>query len=80
MFSLRLSNKHFLIWLLINPPHLKYVATLRCNLSLMACFADFNVSQGNVTTHARCGGIVNIHLITNLSRDLPVNFFKSVKI
>jgi len=46
----------------------------------MACFADFNVSQGNVTTHARCGGIVNIHLITNLSRDLPVNFFKSVKI
>jgi len=36
------------------------VATLPCNLSL-ACFADINVSQGNVATHARCGGIFNIH-------------------
>ena len=26
------------------PPHLKCVATLPCNLSLMACFADINVS------------------------------------
>jgi len=42
----------------------------------MACFADVNVSQGNVTTHARCGGIFNIHSTTNLSRNLPVkNFF-----
>jgi len=32
----RLSNKSFLIWLLTTPPHLKYVATLPCNLSLMA--------------------------------------------
>jgi len=30
----------FLIWLLRNSPHLQYVATLSCNLSLMACFAD----------------------------------------
>jgi len=35
----RLSNKPFLIWLLITPPHLKYVATLACNLSLLACFS-----------------------------------------
>jgi len=35
---IRLSNKHFLIWLLTTPPHLKYVATLPCNLSLIACF------------------------------------------
>ena len=34
----RLSNKPFLIWLLTTPPHLKYVATLPCNLSLIACF------------------------------------------
>jgi len=34
-FSLRLSNKPFLIWLLTTPQHLKYVATLLCNLSLM---------------------------------------------
>jgi len=38
-FTRRLSNKPFLIWLLITPPHLKYVATLSCNLSSMACFA-----------------------------------------
>ena len=44
----------------ITPPHLKYVATLPCNLSLMACFAYTNVSQGIVATYARCGGIFNI--------------------
>ena len=41
----RLSNKPFLIWLLTTAPQVRYVATLRCNLSLMACFADINVSQ-----------------------------------
>jgi len=53
-FTQRLSNKPFLIWLLTTPPHLKYVATLPCNLPLMACFADVNVSQGSVATYARC--------------------------
>ena len=47
----RLSNKPFLIWLL---------TTLPCNLSLVACFADINVSQGSVATYARCDGIFNI--------------------
>jgi len=28
IFTRRLSNKPFLIWLLITPPHLKYAATL----------------------------------------------------
>jgi len=51
-FTLGLSNKPFLIWLLTAPPHIKYVATLLCNLSLMACFSDINVSQGSVTTYA----------------------------
>ena len=37
----RLSNKPFLIWLLTTPPYLKYVATLRCNLSLTACSLVF---------------------------------------
>ena len=47
----------------------------------MACFADINVSQGSVATYARCGGIFNILLTTNLPKNLPVNFFsKSVKI
>ena len=31
-------QKTFLIWLLATPPHLKHVATLPCNLSLIACF------------------------------------------
>jgi len=38
----------------------------------MACFADINVSQGSVATHARCVGIFNIRLTTNLQRNLPV--------
>ena len=56
-FTDRLSNKPFLIWLLTTPPHLKYVATLPCNLSLMACFANINISQVSVATYARCGWI-----------------------
>ena len=44
-FTLRLSNKPQLIWLLTTPPPLKYAVTLGCNLSLMACFADINVSH-----------------------------------
>jgi len=73
-----LSNKPFLVWSLTTPSHLKYVATLSCNLSLTACFADINVSQGSVATYARCGGMFNIHLTANLL--FPVEeFCKSVK-
>ena len=72
--SHRLKYKPFLIQLLTTPAHLEYVATLLLNLSLMACFADTNVSQGSVATRARCGGIFNIHLTANLSRNLPVIF------
>ena len=36
----RLGNKPFLIWLSKTPPHLQHVATLHCDLSLMACFAE----------------------------------------
>jgi len=70
-FTLTLINKLFLIWLLTTPPHLKYVATLPCNLSLTARFADSNVSQGSVATYARCGGIFDIHLTAHLPRNLP---------
>jgi len=56
-------------------PHLAYVAILFCNLSLMACFAGINVSQGSVTTYAKCGGIFSIHLTADLLRNLPVKFF-----
>ena len=74
----RLSNKHFLIWLLTTPLGLHYVATLPCNLSLMTCLADINVSQGSVA-NARCGGIFDIHLATNLPRNLPVKLFNRLK-
>ena len=61
------------------PPHLKYIPTLPCNLSLMACFADTNVSQGSVATYARCGGIFNMHLTANLRRNLPVKVFNRLR-
>jgi len=38
IFTDRLSNKPFLIWLLTTTPNLKYVATLHCNLLLIGCF------------------------------------------
>jgi len=70
----------FLIWLLTTQPHLKYVYTLPCNLLLVACFGDINVSQGSVATYASCGGIFNVHATANLPRNLPVKIFcKSVK-
>ena len=73
-FTPTLSNKLVLIWLLTTRPHLKYAAKLPCNLSLMACFADINVSQGSVATYAKCGWIFigPIHLTANLPRNLPV--------
>ena len=61
--------------------HLKYAATLTCNLSLMACFADNNVSQGSVATYAKCCGIFEKHLNANLPGNLLVKKFgKSVNI
>ena len=46
---------HFLHLLAVCWPsaqvHLKYLATLPCDLSLMACFADINASQGSVATY-----------------------------
>ena len=75
-FTHKLSDKPFLIRLLTTSSHLKYVATLPCNLSLMACFAYIIVSQGSAATYARCDGSVNIHLTTNLPRNFAVNFLK----
>ena len=69
-FTHRLSNKTYLIRLLTTPPHLRYVATLPCNLSLMACFADISVSQGSAATYATCVAVFNIHLTANLLRNL----------
>ena len=59
--------------------HLMYAATLPCDLSLMASFADINVSQGTVATYAGCGGIFSIHLTTDLPRNLPANFLNRLR-
>jgi len=67
-FTRRFSNNLFLIWLLKTPPHFNYVATLPCNLALMACFTYINVSLGSVATYARCGGIFDVHLTANFPR------------
>ena len=75
-FTYRLGSKPFIIWLLTTPLYPKYVATLPCNFSIMACFADVNVSQGSVATYARCGGSFIIHLSTNLPRNFPVKFLE----
>jgi len=46
----------------------------------MACFADINVSQGSVATHATGGGVFDIYVPANLPRNLPVKkFLKSDK-
>ena len=63
------------------PPHLAYVATLPCNLSLMACFADINVSQGSVAYISNVWWDFNNRLTANLPRNLPVKkFLKSVTV
>ena len=59
----RLSRSKGRLWHILGLP-------CRPNLSLMARFADINVSQGGVATHARCGGMFNMHLTTNLLRNL----------
>ena len=50
-------------------------------MSLLACFADINVSQGSVATYAKCGRTFSMRLIANLPRKLAAKKFgKSVTI
>ena len=56
-----------------NPPHLKYVTAVPCNLSLITTFvgecrsfSDINVPQGSVATHMRCDGIFSKWFAANL--------------
>jgi len=44
-------------------------------MSLLACFAGINVSQGSVATYAKCDGIFDIQLTANLPGNLPVKMF-----
>jgi len=68
-FTGRLSNKPFLM-VIHNLPHFKYVATLPCNLSLIACFLTL-IFHKVVWQHVRCCGIFNNHFIANLLENQP---------
>jgi len=73
-------TKYSSILIFFHSLHLKYVATLPFNLSLMACFADINVSQGSVATYARCDGMFTTHLNANLLRNLAVKRFDRIMV
>ena len=71
-FTGRQSSKPVLIWLFTILPHLRYVTTVRCNLSLVTslvcdfhAFSGTNVLQGSAATHMRCGGIFNKYFAAN---------------
>ena len=78
----RLSSKPFLIWLLTTPPHFQYVATLPCNLSSVARFADINVSQGSVATYLEdfCVGSGSEDRYSDDGRPTPVQFSKQLAV
>ena len=57
------------------PPHLAYVATLPCETLMSAKQAINDKLQGSVAAYLRCGGIFNMHLTANLTRNLPVKTF-----
>jgi len=78
-FTDKLNNTFAVKWLLSNPPHLKHVATLPCDLSSITVhvsdfrlFSDIDVSQGSVATRLRCGGIVNERFVAHLQVIRPV--------
>jgi len=57
------------------------IATLPCNLSLMACFGEINVSPGNVQHMQGAVGFLMPVYLQIYQRNLPVKIFlKSVKI
>ena len=80
-FTDRLSNKDFLVWLLTIQWRIKCLATLRCNLSLIARFLTLMFHKV-VWQHRlwRCDGSFNNHFTANLPRIFSVRKFrKSVK-
>jgi len=77
-FTDRLSNKPFLIWSLTTPPHFKNVATLPCNLSLIARFLTLMFHK--VVWQHMLGVGFNNYFTETLPKNQPVKEFrKSVK-
>ena len=62
LFTDKLSNKHFLIWLLTTPPLVEHVATLPSNLSLIALTLMFH----------KVVWILNNRFTADLPRNLPL--------
>ena len=58
--------------LLTSPPRHKYVDTLPCNLSLIACFLALMCHK----VVARYGWACNNHFTANLIEKLPINLNK----
>jgi len=54
------------------PPHLAYVATLRCETLMSAKQAMNNKLQGSVAAYLRCGGVVNNQIKKSLLLSLRV--------
>jgi len=79
-FTDRLSNKPFLIRLLTTPPRLKYVASLPCNLSWIACF--LTLMFHNVVWQHRQSVVefLTITLLQNYDGIFQWKKWKSVKI
>jgi len=83
-FTGRLSNKLAKIWLLKISPHLKRVATLPCDLSLIKTlvwecrlFLDTAVLQGSVAMRIRCDQIFNNGFIANFLGNLSAENFEN---
>jgi len=80
-FTGRLNNK-FVLRLLKIPLHLKCVAMLPCDLSLITTlvsdcclFSASTVSQGSLLMHIKCGEMFNS--AANLLQNLPVKKFEN---
>jgi len=61
-----LTDFQFFTGRLTNPPHLKYVATLLCNLSLIACFLTLTFHKVAWQHMQGMVGFLNNHFTTNL--------------
>jgi len=76
-FTGRLSNKPFLIWLLTPPPHLKYVATLPCDLSSIDCFL---ILMFHEVVWQRTQDVVGLFIMTFLQIYREISGDKKLKI
>ena len=68
-FTVRLSNKPFLIWFSTTPLYVRYAATLPCNF-VNRLFSELMISQSSVATCATSGWIINNQFTANVPGNL----------